>query len=119
MSALNVRNTDIALCKKGMIFETGTSNLVFIKKEKIYSPKVGFYKGTNFKYLKKKIKKIYFKNNFLKDLNYFDEIILIGSGKGVTSVKNIPEINWKRKGIKVYKKFKNIYKKAISSERII
>ena len=119
LSALNVRNTDIALCKKGMIFETGTSNLVFIKKEKIYSPKVGFYKGTNFKYLKKKIKKIYFKDIFLKDLNYFDEIILIGSGKGVTSVKNIPEINWKRKSIKVYKKFKNIYKKAISSERII
>ena len=119
LSALNVKNTDIALCKKGMIFETGTSNLVFIKKEKIYSPKVSFYKGTNFKYLKKKINKIYFKDIFLKDLNYFDEIILIGSGKGVTSVKNIPEIHWKRKSIKVYKKLKNIYKKAISSERII
>jgi branched-subunit amino acid aminotransferase/4-amino-4-deoxychorismate lyase len=89
-----------------------------VKNGKIFSPKKNCYFGNTLKYISKKIK-INFKDISIKTINDYDEIILIGSGKGVTSVKNIPEIHWKRKSIKVYKKFKNIYKKAISSERII
>jgi hypothetical protein len=45
----------------------------------------------------------------LKDLINFEEIILIGSGKSVTSVKSINQFKWKRRSIKVYGKLKNIF----------
>jgi len=32
----------------------------------------------------------------LKEINDYDEILLLGSGKGVTSVKTINEIKWKK-----------------------
>ena len=43
----------------------------------------------------------------------FDEIILIGSGKGVASVKTINQINWKRKSLKYFKLLNNHYSLAI------
>ena len=43
----------------------------------------------------------------------YDEILLVGSGKGVTSVKKINEINWKRKNLKKYKLLKRYYYSAI------
>jgi 4-amino-4-deoxychorismate lyase len=46
-------------------------------------------------------------------LNEYDEILLIGSGKAVTSVETIKEINWKRNGLKYYKILSNFYKKEI------
>ena len=49
----------------------------------------------------------------INTLNEYDEILLIGSGKAVTSVKTIKEINWKRNGIKNYKILSNFYKKEI------
>ena len=45
LSALNVKIQILHFVKK-MIFETGTSNLVFIKKEKIYSPKKSWFLQT-------------------------------------------------------------------------
>ena len=33
----------------------------------------------------------------INTLNQFNEIILIGSGKGVASVKTINDVGWKRK----------------------
>ena len=50
----------------------------------------------------------------VNSLNDYDEILLIGSGKAVTSVDTIKEINWKRKGLKFYKILSSFYKKEIS-----
>ena len=50
--------------------------------------------------------------NSLKD---FDEIILIGSGKGVTSVKTIRQIKWKRKSLKFYNIFSKNFKIAVNN----
>ena len=44
------------------------------------------------------------KNLYYKDLKKFDEIMLIGSGKGVTPVKYIKQMNWKSKNNFGYKK---------------
>ena len=44
----------------------------------------------------------------------YDEILLIGSGKGVTSVKNIKQIGWKRKKLDQYKIFSKYYNLAIN-----
>ena len=45
----------------------------------------------------------------------YDEIILIGSGKGVASVKTINQIEWKRKSLKFYNKFSKYYLSAINN----
>ena len=103
---------DIALYKNKKILESGTSNLLFVQNNKIYSPINDFYKGTTLKFFLKKIN-IYKKNIFINSLNLYDEIIIIGSGKGVSSVNAIKNIRWKRKSLKFYKKLSNIYKKEI------
>ena len=115
LSILNKMDTtkyDIALYKNKKIIETGTSNLLFVQNNKIYSPINDFYKGTTLKFFLKKIN-IYKKNIFINSLNIYDEIIVIGSGKGVASVNKIKNMRWKKKSLKFYKKLSNIYKKEI------
>ena len=94
---------DIALVYKGKILETCTSNILFSKNKEFFSPKNDCYIGNTIKYLKGKIK-ISFKDIYYKDLKKFDEIMLIGSGKGVTPVKYIKEMNWKSENNFGYKK---------------
>tara|TARA_B100000902_G_scaffold214010_1_gene203527 strand:+ start:973 stop:1719 length:747 start_codon:yes stop_codon:yes gene_type:complete len=112
LKKLDNREYDVALYKNNKFLETGTSNLLFIKKNKIYSPKRNFYTGITFKFFKKRIK-ITFKVIYIKDIKNYDEIILIGSGKAVTSVSSIEELKWKRKSLKIFNKLKLIYQKVI------
>ena len=88
---------------KGKILETCTSNILFFKNREFFSPKNNCYIGNTINYLKSKIK-ISFKDIYYKDLKKFDEIMLIGSGKGVTPVKYIKQMNWKSKNNFGYKK---------------
>ncbi len=105
---------DIALHKNNKILETGTSNLLFVKKNKIYTPKINCYIGNTLKFFKKKYK-INFTNILKTNLNEYDEIILIGSGKGVTSVKEIVNSPWKRNSFKFYNKlFKTLQNEIIN-----
>ena len=113
LSKLDNSRNDIGLCSNNKIFETGTSNLLFIKNNKIYSPINKFYKGITYKFFKSKIKNIIKKDINVNSLKEFDEIILIGSGKGVASVKTINQIKWKRKSLKFYNIFSRHYKSAI------
>ena len=115
LSKLDNSRNDIGLCSNNKIFETGTSNLLFIKNNKIYSPINKFYKGITYKFFKSKIKNIIKKDINVSSLKEFDEIILIGSGKGVASVKTINQIKWKRKSLKFYNIFSKHYKSAISN----
>ena len=95
--------TDIALVFRGKILETCTSNILFFKNKEYFSPKNNCYIGNTINYLKGKIK-ISFKDIYYRDLKKFDEIMLIGSGKGVTSVKYIKQIHWKSKNNFGYQK---------------
>ena len=115
LNKMDTTKSDIALYKNNKILESGTSNLLFIKKNKIYSPINSFYKGTTLKFFTKKIKKIKKRNIFVKSLNDYDEIIVIGSGKGVVSVSSIEKPFWKRKSLKNYRILLKIYKKEISN----
>jgi Branched-chain amino acid aminotransferase/4-amino-4-deoxychorismate lyase len=118
LSKLEPGTSDIALVSNNKILESGTSNFFFVSKNKVYSPINNFYKGTNVKFFEKKIK-IIKKNIFLNDIKYFEEIILVGSGKGVTSVKQINEIKWSKKSDKIYKKLLFIYNKEIKKQKNI
>ena len=109
LSKMDNSKSDIALIKNNKIFETGTSNLLFIKNKKIFTPKKDYYEGNTYKFFKSKVKRIIKKDILVKDLKNYDEILLVGSGKGVASVKMIKQINWKRKNLKVFKLFSKYY----------
>ena len=115
LSKLDNSKSDIGLCSNKKILETGTSNILFVKDKKIFSPINKFYKGITFKFFKSKIKKIIKKDILINSLNEFDEIILIGSGKGIASVKTINQINWKRKEFKIYNQLLKHYNSAINN----
>ena len=59
------------------------------------------------------IQKIINQDIKVSSLNDYDEILLIGSGKAVTSVETIKEVDWRRKSVKYYKILSNFYKKEI------
>ena len=108
--------SDIALCSNGKILETGTSNIIFTKDNEYYSPLRKFYRGVNLKFFEKhfKIKKT---NITINNLNEFDEILLIGSGKGVSTVSSIQKKKWNRKKYKSYETFLNKYKTQILKQK--
>ena len=80
----------------------------------IYFPKNNFYKGTTMTYLLSKIKRPSKKINIsVHNLHTFDEIILVGSGKGVISLRSINNIEWKPRSNLIYKELLSIYNKLL------
>ena len=112
LSKMDNSRSDIGLVSNKKIFETGTSNLLFVKDKKFFTPKKNYYQGNTFKYFKTKIKRIIKKDIFIKELNTYDEIILIGSGKGVASVKTIKDISWRRKNLNKFNILSKYYNSA-------
>ena len=117
LSKMDNSKSDIGLVYKKMILETGTSNLLFIGYNKIYTPTKGYYEGNTFKFVKSKIKKVIKKDIFVNDLKSYDEILLVGSGKGIASVKTIKQIGWKRKNLKKFKILSKYYNSIINKCR--
>ena len=113
LSKLDNSSSDIGLKSNGKLLESGTSNIFFIKNNKIHSPKNEIYKGISYNFFKKRLGKFINKDINVSSLNDYDEILLIGSGKGVTSIKTINDIKWKRKSLNYYKILSNLYKKEI------
>ena len=111
---IDTSKSDIGLINNKKILETGTSNLLFVKHNKIYIPIKGYYEGITFRFFKSKIKKMIKKDIFIKDLKNYDEILLVGSGKGIASVKTIKQIGWKRKNSKQYKVLSKYYNSIIN-----
>jgi len=118
LSKLNTAKEDIALCVNKKILETGTSNLLFVSKNKIYSPKTDYYSGVNLRFYQNRIS-IIKKDIYTNNLDKFEEILLVGSGKGVVSVKFIESCDWKRKSKFIYNKLFNIFKKELNKKKYI
>ena len=114
LSKMDSSKSDIALVYKNRFLETGTSNLLFVKNNKIFTPIKNCYEGNTYKFFKTKIKKIIKKDILANDIKKYDEIILIGSGKGVASVKTIKKIDWRRKSFNQFKIFLKYYHSAIN-----
>ena len=53
---------------------------------------------------------IIFDDKHFASIHNFDEILLIGSGKGVTPVKFIKQYKWKNKSVAGYKKINKYLK---------
>ena len=103
LNKMDNSRSDIALVSNKKLLETGTSNLLFVKDQKFFTPKKDYYEGNTYKFFKTKITKIFKKDILLKEIKNYDEILLIGSGKGVASVRTINQIKWKRKNLKQFK----------------
>ena len=114
LSKMDNSQSDIALVSNRKLLETGTSNLLFVKDQKFFTPKKDYYEGNTYKFFKTKIRKIIKKDILLKEIKNYDEILLIGSGKGVTSVKTINELRWKRKNLKKFKFLSKQYESVIN-----
>jgi len=112
LSKVDSSKFDVALVTNNRILETGTSNLVFVKNGKIFSPKKDCYFGNTLKFISKKIK-INFKDILIKEINDYEEIILIGSGKGVAPVSKIDELKWKSRKNISFNKLSKIYNTLI------
>jgi branched-subunit amino acid aminotransferase/4-amino-4-deoxychorismate lyase len=114
ISTINTASKEILLVKKNYLLEGCTTNLLFIKKNKIYIPKEGYYPGITLKFFLKKIKNFVVRKNIhINQLKDFEEIILLGTGKGVVSLSEIKDLNWKRKRNIYYKKLLNFYNKSL------
>ena len=113
LSKLDNSQSDVALVSNKKLLETGTSNLLFIKDKKFFTPKKDYYEGNTYKFFRTKIKGITKKDILLKEIKNYDEILLLGSGKGVTSVRTIHEIKWKRKNLKNFRILSKYYDHAI------
>ena len=109
LSKMDNSKSDIVLVFNKRVLETGTSNLLFVKDQKFFTPKKGYYEGNTFRFFKTKIKKITKKDILLKEIHDYDEILLLGSGKGVTSVRTINEISWRRRNLNKYKDLSKHY----------
>ena len=114
LSSINTQKQEIILLKDNFLLEGCTTNILCIRNKTIYIPKNNFYKGTTMSYLLSETKRASKKINIsIHELSIFDEIILVGSGKGVINLKLINKINWKPKSNLIYKELLNIYNKLL------
>ena len=103
--------------QRSNFYEGATTNIIFVKNNIIYLPTNGFYFGITLKFLLKKNKRRTIKKNIKIDqLHDYDEILLVGTGKGVVYVEKIPQINWYMRKITIFNEYQRIYKSYISKK---
>ena len=108
---IDMQKMEILFYNNNIILEGSTTNLILIKNSQIILPKGNYYKGVTMNYLLKKIQnKYFFKSIRFSDLLVADEIILVGSGKGVVKVTSIPQIKWFSSSAKMFKRLSSMYK---------
>jgi 4-amino-4-deoxychorismate lyase len=114
LSSINMQKEEVLLLKNNFLLEGCTTNILCVRNKIIYYPKNNFYKGTTMSYLLRNIKRVNKKIDIsIHELSTFDEIILVGSGKGVISLKSIKNIDWKPKSNLIYKELLNSYNKLL------
>ena len=91
-------------------------NIICVKNAKLYIPKNDYYFGITLKFISKYSKRKIIRNNiFIKDLNLYDEILLVGSGKGISQIKSIPQIRWKNKSNIIFNELQDLYNSYIKN----
>ena len=111
---INLKKEEILFYKKNKILEGSTTNIICIKKNKLFIPKNSYYYGITLSYLLEKLPYIVQKKDIkLSDLDEFNEILLVGSGKGVVSISSIKQLNWYRSSMKIYNFLSKKYSKLL------
>ena len=111
---IDMQKEEILFYNKKMILEGSTTNLIMIKNNQMIVPTGNYYKGVTMNFFIKRLKnKCKFKSITFADLLSADEIILVGSGKGVVKVSFIPQIKWFSSSSKMFKRLSSIYEVQI------
>ena len=117
LNRINSGSEEIILTKNNLILEGGTTNILCVKNNIIYMPKSGYYLGITLQFFLKHSKRKIIKKDITKNqLQECKEILLVGSGKGVVAVGDIPQIHWYKKSNTVFNEFRRIYKSYISKQ---
>ena len=117
LKRINSQSEEIILTKNNLILEGGTTNILCVEKKIIYIPKSGYYPGITLQFFLKHSKRKIIKKNITKtQLRECDEILLVGSGKGVVAVEDISQIHWHKKSTTVFNEFHRIYKSYINKQ---
>ena len=114
----SVRTTEyeIILTHNKKLLEGCTTNIICVRNTKLYIPKNDYYSGITLIFISKHSKrKIYKRDIFTKELNLFDEILLVGSGKGIVQLKSIPQIKWKNKSSIIFNELHDLYNSYIKN----
>ena len=107
---IDMQKKEILFYSKKMILEGSTTNFIMIKNNQMFIPTGNYYKGVTMNFFIKRFKnKCKFKSITFADLLSADEIILVGSGKGVVKVSFIPQIKWFSSSSKMFKRLSSIY----------
>ena len=115
LKKINTQSREIILMNKKNILEGCTTNIICVKNKKLYLPKNKYYFGTTLQFIVSHTKRRIIKKNInIKDLDTFDEILLVGSGKGVIKLKSILQIKWNNKSDIVFKELHDLYNSYIT-----
>ena len=112
--SINLKKEEIIFYKRNKILEGSTTNIICIRNNKLFIPKNSYYFGITISYLLKKLPyKIQKTDIIISNLSKFDEILLVGSGKGVVSISSIKKLNWYRSSMKIYNFLSQKYSKLL------
>ena len=111
LKSVNTNSEEIIICNNDRLLEGCTTNILCVKNKRLYIPRKNYYFGTTLKtiikYTNRKITKVDISR---RNLDSFEEILLLGSGKGVVAINNIPQLKWKNKSQVIYNELQALYK---------
>ena len=115
LKTINTQSCEIILMNKKNILEGCTTNIICVKNNKLYLPKTKYYFGVTLQFIMRHTKRRIIKKNInVKDLDTFDEILLVGSGKGVIKLQSILQIKWNSKSDIVFNELQDLYNSHIA-----
>ena len=115
LKKINSQSCEVILMNKKNILEGCTTNIICVKNKKLYLPKTKYYFGTTLQFIVRHTKRRIVKKNInVKDLNFFDEILLVGSGKGITKLHSIPQVKWNSKSSIIFNELHDLYNSYIT-----
>jgi branched-subunit amino acid aminotransferase/4-amino-4-deoxychorismate lyase len=115
LKKINSQSCEVILMNKKNILEGCTTNIICVKNKKLYLPKTKYYFGTTLQFIVRHTKRRIVKKNInVKDLGLFDEILLVGSGKGVMKLQNIPQVKWNSKSSIIFNELHDLYNSYIT-----
>ncbi len=105
----------ILMSEDGRILEGATSNLLFVQNKNIIAPVRDNLPGITRQILKECLPNdwIWQESDVrVEHLEDVEEILVCGSGKGVSCLKSLPEARWKNKSMKAFNKFVRLFREA-------
>ena len=115
LKTINTQSCEIILMNKKNILEGCTTNIICVKNNKLYLPKTKCYFGITLQFIMHHTKRRIIKKNInIKYLDTFDEILLVGSGKGVIKLRSISQVKWNNKSDIVFNELQDLYNSYIT-----